>query len=98
MSNKPDRRPGGPKGKRTPPRQWMRKEEPKERLAPPDDVCWGRQPVLDLVKGNPKRCTRLLIANNVRPPYLDELVDAARAGHVVYQMVVPEALDKLCCG
>jgi len=63
---------------------------------PPDDVCWGRQPVLDLVRGNPSRCTRLLIANNVRPPFLDELVDAARAGRVVYQMVAPEALDKLC--
>ena len=69
-----------------------------ERPTPPDDVCWGRQPVLDLVKGNPARCTRLLIANNVRPPFLDELTDAARAGRVVYQMVAPEALDKLCPG
>ena len=71
---------------------------PLERPTPPDDVCWGRQPVLDLVRGNPKRCTRLLIANNVRPPFLDELTDAARAGRVVYQMVAPEALDKLCPG
>ncbi|MCR4817557.1 MAG: 23S rRNA (guanosine(2251)-2'-O)-methyltransferase RlmB [Fretibacterium sp.] len=69
-----------------------------ERPTPPDDICWGRQPVLDLVKGNPTRCTRLLIANNVRPPFLDELTDAARAGRVVYQMVAPEALDKLCPG
>ena len=69
-----------------------------ERPTPPDDVCWGRQPVLDLVRGNPSRCTRLLIANNVRPPFLDELTDVARAGRVVYQMVAPEALDKLCPG
>ena len=54
--------------------------------------------MLDLVRGNPSRCTRLLIANNVRPPFLDELTDAARAGRVVYQMVAPEALDKLCPG
>ena len=39
-----------------------------------------------------------MIANNVRPPFLDELVDAARAGRVVYQMVAPEALDRLCPG
>ena len=70
----------------------------KGLIAPPDDVCWGRQPVLDLVKGSPARCTRLLIANNVRPPFLDELTDAARAGRVVYQMVAPEALDRLCPG
>jgi 23S rRNA (guanosine2251-2'-O)-methyltransferase len=65
---------------------------------PADDVCWGRQPVLDLVKTSPGRCTKLVIANNVRPPFLDELVDAARSGKVVYQMVAPEALDSLCGG
>lgn len=86
---------GAPRGGRpAAARPW--RKEPAERPVPPDDVCWGRQPVLDLVKGSPSRCTRLLIANNVRPPFLDELVDAARAGRVVYQMVAPEALDKLC--
>ncbi|MDR2528119.1 MAG: 23S rRNA (guanosine(2251)-2'-O)-methyltransferase RlmB [Synergistaceae bacterium] len=63
-----------------------------------DDLCWGRQPVLDLVKASPGRCVKLVIANNVRPPFLDELVDAARAGRVVYQMTAPEALDALCPG
>lgn len=88
-------RPAGTKPQQRPPaKNW--KKDPAERPVPPDDVCWGRQPVLDLVKGSPSRCTRLLIANNVRPPFLDELVDAARAGRVVYQMVAPEALDKLC--
>jgi 23S rRNA (guanosine2251-2'-O)-methyltransferase len=65
---------------------------------PADDVCWGRQPVLDLVRTAPARCTKLVIANNVRPPFLDELTDAARAGRVVYQMAAPEALDALCPG
>jgi 23S rRNA (guanosine2251-2'-O)-methyltransferase len=41
---------------------------------------------------------KLVIANNVRPPFLDELVDAARAGKVVYQMAAPEAVDALCPG
>jgi 23S rRNA (guanosine2251-2'-O)-methyltransferase len=50
------------------------------------------------VKGSPGRCLKLTIANNVRPPFLDELVDAARAGKVVYQMTAPEALDALCPG
>jgi 23S rRNA (guanosine2251-2'-O)-methyltransferase len=72
-----------------------RYEPPRE---PADDVCWGRQPVLDLVRADPGRCTKIVIANNVRPPFLDELVDAARAGKVVYQMAAPEALDALCPG
>ncbi|MDR1377244.1 MAG: 23S rRNA (guanosine(2251)-2'-O)-methyltransferase RlmB [Synergistaceae bacterium] len=63
---------------------------------PADDVCWGRQPVLDLVRTTPGRCVKLVIANNVRPPFLDELVDAARSGKVVYQMAAPEALEALC--
>ncbi len=73
-------------------------KEPAERREPADDVCWGRQPVLDLLKTAPGRCTKVTIANNVRPPFLDELVDAARSGKVVYQMVAPEALDGLCPG
>ena len=70
----------------------------RERLEPADDVCWGRQPVLDMIKNYPTRCAKLIIANNVRPPYLDELTDAARAGRVIYQLVEPEALEKLCPG
>ncbi|NLL36792.1 MAG: 23S rRNA (guanosine(2251)-2'-O)-methyltransferase RlmB [Fretibacterium sp.] len=70
----------------------------QERREPADDVCWGRQPVLDLLRDAPSRCLRLLIANNVRPPFLDELLDAARAGRVVYQMTPPDALDSLCPG
>ena len=70
----------------------------ESRREPVDDVCWGRQPVLDIVRASPSRCTKIIIANNVRPPFLDELVDAARAGKVVYQMTAPEALDALCPG
>jgi 23S rRNA (guanosine2251-2'-O)-methyltransferase len=81
------------------PRPW-RKEAAVSVPArePTDDVCWGRQPVLDIVKATPGRCAKLIIANNVRPPFLDELTDAARAGRVVYQMAAPEALDALCPG
>jgi 23S rRNA (guanosine2251-2'-O)-methyltransferase len=50
------------------------------------------------VKTAPGRCLKVVIANNVRPPFLDELTDAARAGKVVYQMTAPEALDTLCPG
>jgi 23S rRNA (guanosine2251-2'-O)-methyltransferase len=75
---------------------WRKNDIPDRQ--PADDVCWGRQPVLDLVRTSPGRCTKLVIANNVRPPFLDELTDAARAGKVVYQMAAPEALDALCPG
>jgi len=75
---------------------WQKNDVPVRE--PADDVCWGRQPVLDLVRTSPGRCMKLVIANNVRPPFLDELVDAARSGKVVYQMAAPEALEALCPG
>ncbi len=63
-----------------------------------NEICRGRKPVLDLLAKNPERCAKLLIANNVRPPFLDELVDLARSKKITYQLVAPEALDKLSGG
>ncbi|MBQ7168751.1 MAG: 23S rRNA (guanosine(2251)-2'-O)-methyltransferase RlmB [Synergistaceae bacterium] len=63
-----------------------------------DDICRGRKPVTDLLTKSPERCAKLLVANNVRPPFLDELLDMARAANVTWQIVAPEALDKLSGG
>ncbi len=63
-----------------------------------EEICRGRKPVLDLLTNNPSRCAKLLIANNVRPPFLDEIVDLARSKKITYQLVAPEALDKLSGG
>ena len=63
-----------------------------------EDICRGRKPVTDLLEKTPSRCAKLLIANNVRPPFLDELLDLARKAKVVYQVVAPEALDKISGG
>ncbi len=63
-----------------------------------EDFCPGRKPVLDLLNYSPSRCSKLLIANNVRPPFLDEVVDAAKNAKVTFQIVAPEALDKISQG
>ena len=63
-----------------------------------DDICRGRRPVTDLLTKTPSRCAKLIIANNVRPPFLDELLDMARAANVTWQIAAPEALDKLSGG
>ena len=64
----------------------------------PDDICRGRKPVIDLLTKSPSRCAKLLIANNVRPPFLDEVINAAKSAGVVFQVVAPSALDKLSGG
>ncbi|MBQ3654480.1 MAG: 23S rRNA (guanosine(2251)-2'-O)-methyltransferase RlmB [Synergistaceae bacterium] len=63
-----------------------------------DDICRGRKPVIDLLTKSPSRCAKLIIANNVRPPFLDELLDLARSKNVTWQVAAPEALDKLSGG
>lgn len=63
-----------------------------------EDICRGRKPVIDLLTKTPSRCSKLLIANNVRPPFLDELLDLARSANVTWQIVAPEALDKISGG
>ncbi len=62
------------------------------------DICRGRKPVIDLLTKSPEKCAKLFIANNVRPPFLDELLEAAKNAGVIYQIVDPRALDKLSEG
>ena len=76
----------------------MQKFQKKAVETMTDDICRGRKPVTDLLAKSPSRCAKLLIANNVRPPFLDELLDMARAANVSWQIVAPEALDKLSGG
>ena len=63
-----------------------------------EDICRGRKPVIDLLTKSPSRCAKLIIANNVRPPFLDELLDMARAAGIAWQIAAPEALDKISGG
>ena len=63
-----------------------------------DDICRGRKPVIDLLTKTPERCTKLIIADNVRPPLLDELLSLAKSNGITYQISAPEALDKLSGG
>ena len=63
-----------------------------------NDICRGRKPVIDLLKLTPERCRKLLIADNVRPPFLDEIINLARESKITYQILKPEALDKLSEG
>ena len=60
--------------------------------------CRGRKPVWDLISKTPERCSTLLIANNVKPPFLDEILQAARDNGIVFQIAAPEALDKISGG
>ena len=60
--------------------------------------CRGRRPVLDLITKNPERCEKLLIADNVKAPFLDEILQAAKNSKIDYQIVASDFLDKISGG
>ncbi|MBQ7560600.1 MAG: 23S rRNA (guanosine(2251)-2'-O)-methyltransferase RlmB [Synergistaceae bacterium] len=62
------------------------------------DICRGRKPVIDLLRLSPEKCQKILIADNVRPPFLDEIIELAKQAKITYQILKPEALDKLSDG
>lgn len=64
----------------------------------PEDICRGRKPVIDLLTKSPSLCAKLIIANNVRPPFLDEIIAIAKKAGIIFQIAAPEALDKLSGG
>mgnify|MGYP002626031940 FL=1 len=64
----------------------------------PEDICRGRKPVIDLLTKSPSLCAKLIIANNVRPPFLDEIIAMAKKAGIIFQIAAPEALDKLSGG
>ena len=63
-----------------------------------NNFCRGRKPVLDLITKTPELCAELLIADNVKPPFLDEILAAARNAGINYQTVKSEVLDKISNG
>ena len=63
-----------------------------------ENFCRGRKPVLDLLTKTPELCSKLLIANNVKPPFLDEILQAANKANISYKIVNSEYLDKISAG
>lgn len=61
-------------------------------------ICWGRNPVAEVVARSPERVAKLLVARGLDDSYLERLTrDAASAG-VKPQFVPREHLDKLAEG
>ena len=60
--------------------------------------CRGRKPVLDLLSKTPEKCVELLIAENLKPPFRDEILNAAKGAGVSYKIVNSKILDKISDG
>lgn len=61
-------------------------------------ICWGRNPVAEVVAQTPERVAKLLVARGLDEAYLERLTRDAAAGGLKPQFVPREHLDKLAEG
>ncbi len=70
----------------------------KRQETAPDDLCWGRNPVLSLLENNPERCSKVLLAKNVQPHVRAKIEELCRTAKIVFNNVDSVALDRLSAG
>ena len=61
---------------------------------PPDDLIWGRHPVLEALRAE-RPLRRLLVAKGAHGPVIDEIFARARQAHVPYDLRDKVQLDRL---
>ena len=60
--------------------------------APAGDICWGRNPVIALLEGDPERCMKVLIAKSAQPHIKAKITELCRAYTAQMKLWEPEEL------
>ncbi|TDY52591.1 23S rRNA (guanosine2251-2'-O)-methyltransferase [Aminivibrio pyruvatiphilus] len=61
-----------------------------------EDLNWGRQVVLQLLKESPDRVQKVFLGKNVSDSFSRQVKTLAEKGGVVVQVVTPEVLSEIC--
>lgn len=61
-------------------------------------LCWGRNPVYELLRQSPERVNKILVAANLESSFLQKLERAAGEGGLRLQTAARETLDDLASG
>lgn len=61
-----------------------------------DDIRWGRQVVLQLLRESPDRVQKVYLGKNVSMAFSRQIQTLAAQGRIVVQSVTPEVLGELC--
>jgi 23S rRNA (guanosine2251-2'-O)-methyltransferase len=62
----------------------------------PEDLNWGRQVVLQLLRESPDRVQKVFLGKNVSESFARQIKNLAAAGGIVVQAVAPEVLSEMC--
>lgn len=76
-------------------KQFRRVEKPQASWQPPSNVIYGVMPVLELLKSNPSRVERIVIANGPGKHRLRELIESARAANIRIDTAEQDQLKRL---
>ncbi|WP_367340444.1 23S rRNA (guanosine(2251)-2'-O)-methyltransferase RlmB [Aminivibrio sp.] len=61
-----------------------------------EDLNWGRQVVLQLLKESPDRVQKIFLGKNVSESFSRQIKTLAEKGGVVVQVLAPEVLSEIC--
>ncbi|MEA5034415.1 23S rRNA (guanosine(2251)-2'-O)-methyltransferase RlmB [Cloacibacillus evryensis] len=70
----------------------------RNERAPSEDICWGRNPVIALLEGDPERCMKVLVSKGAQPHIKAKITELCRANGIIFQNVEGAALDRLTNG
>ena len=70
-------------------------ENQRPKTEPSRNLIFGMLPVLEALRANARRIEKIFIAEGAREHRVAEIIDLARAAHVLFQKVTRESLAKL---
>ena len=63
-----------------------------------EDICWGRNPVTQLLLDEPSRCLKVIASKSMQRAALDQIAGLCRESGVPLQKVEPGAMNSLADG
>jgi 23S rRNA (guanosine2251-2'-O)-methyltransferase len=63
-----------------------------------EDLCWGRNPVMDLLEKTPSRCLKVIAAKTMQRNTLKQISNLCRASGIPLQKVEPRAMSTIAIG
>lgn len=67
-----------------------------EAVKKSEDINWGRQVVLQLLKDSPERVQKVYLGKNVSESFARQIFSLAEKGNMVVQRIAPEVLSEIC--
>lgn len=72
-------------------------ERPREQ-GMPDDLCWGRNPVISLLEEMPARCLKVVVSKTMQRSTFEKITELCKSAGIPYSMADSRAMDAMVEG